>query len=85
MITCHFYKAQGFRDIHVESKTIVFAEELPEAESAKEHAGMCQLQAEAICSVLLNTLAQGVTDRILAILLAKKASMLVFPQEGFGE
>lgn len=85
MITHHFYKAQGYRDIQVKSQTLIFAEELPEVESLEEHAKACQEQAEAICSVLLNTLAQGVTDRILAILMAKKASLLVFPQEGFGE
>ncbi len=74
------YKAHGFRDKEVDSATMIFDEPLPRFESLGDASNMYQEQAEKICEILLNTCAQGVTDRLLAILLTKKASLFIFPQ-----
>lgn len=81
MTTHNFYKAQSLRNEPIESRTLIFDEPIPESKTLKHHAKLCDEQATQICNVILNTLAQGVTDRIIAILMAKRATLFVFPQE----
>lgn len=81
MATHNFYKAQGFRNEEIESQTLIFDEPIPDNLPLNEWAKLATLQAAMICDVLTTTLPQGVTDRIIARLMAQRASLFVFPME----
>jgi hypothetical protein len=84
MATHNFYKAQGFRSEEIESQILVFDEPIPDNLPLNEWAKLATLQAAMICDVLTTTLAQGVTDRIIAQLMAQRATLFVFPMENKG-
>ena len=50
-------------------------------DTLREVGALYQKQAEILCDALLASLPQGTSDRLLAELLKRKASYLVFPQE----
>ena len=77
----HFFKAQGVNGKEVESQTLVFDKVVPDFQSY-EWEGVASQQANQLCDVLLTTLPQGVTDRLLAILMKKRASLSTHAQEG---
>lgn len=85
METVQIYKGQPVGAQIVKSVTIEIATEIPVATSDELLDGerlMYQQQAELLCNALLGSLPQGTTDRLLAELLRRKASLFVFPQEG---
>lgn len=74
------YKAQPTIG-KVEAMAIEIIEEAPTHASLEEAENFYQRQAKILCNALLAVLPQGTSDRLLAELLKRKASLFVFPQE----
>lgn len=64
--------------IHIEiSPKLPISIKMPLSEAME----IFQEEAEKLCDALLASLPQGTSDRLLAELLKRKASLFVFPQE----
>ena len=80
MKTVPLHKAQPVaRREPVESVTLVFDEEIPDALSFKEYERLYDEQAEQLAAALTAVMPQGVLDRLLGKLMLRRASMLVIP------
>ena len=83
MKTVNLYKAQAVgRSASVESVTLTFADEIPDALSLKEYEQLYDEQAEQLVAALTAVMAQGVLDRALGKLMQRRASLLAIPMFG---
>lgn len=84
MKTIHIIKAAPILEVEpVESLTIVIDQEIGGPPSLPEWERLCNEQAQLFCDAILNVLPQGVTDRILAELTKRKASLYIRSQRYF--
>lgn len=80
MKTINIYKAQPvIKSEPVTSVTIVIDREVPSGSDLEEWRQIIDKEASELCTVLCDTLPQGVTDALLGKLLARKASLFVVP------
>ena len=71
------HKAGSVGGLPVESKSISISKEMPDFQSLKDTEHIFDSDAEAIVKALCESLPQGTVDRVLAKLMAKKASSFV--------
>lgn len=73
------YKASPIGSQEIPDLNLVAIESIPEISDSKKHKAVLMSQAFYIAGALLDSLPQGVTDRILGILALRKATDLRIP------
>lgn len=82
MKTIHIAKAApAVKSEPVESLTIIIDESVEMPKDLLEWQHFCDQQAALFCDAILRALPQGITDRILAELIKRKASLFILSQE----
>jgi hypothetical protein len=74
-------RAAEVGDIKVESAQLVARCAPPEFKTIKEYEDYFDRQASVVLSFILNHLPQGVTDRVLGLLMLEKSSTLIVPMK----
>lgn len=78
----HIYKAQSHPGRPIASATIILDVEIPDTDSKTnliEWESQANQQAELLEKILIETLPGGVYDRLLARMMARKASLFKVP------